>query len=94
MLLPVDGCKNLSLHSTSYGPISGRREARTNFLDGMSSPFVERTYLLRRVQFSNAFCLQVKTPPNKISTIGIMKNTNFMRLLLFILLLYATKCKI
>ena len=28
VLLPAadyDGCKNLSLHSTSYGPISGRR---------------------------------------------------------------------
>ena len=50
MIMVVVG-KNLSLPSTSYGPISGRKDishAHNNFLEiGLSSPFLNRTFLLQ-----------------------------------------------
>ena len=69
MIMVVVG-KNLSLPSTSYGPISGRKDishAHNNFLEiGLSSPFLNRTFLLQvqRGEFSIASYPQVKATSN------------------------------
>ena len=74
MIMVVVG-KNLSLPSTSYGPISGRKDishAHNNFLEiGLSSPFLNRTFLLQ-VQREESFLLPL-TRRSKLPQITTLK---------------------
>ena len=78
MMMIVVG-KNLSLPSTSYGPISGRKDishAHNNFLEiGLSSPFLNRTFLLR-VQREESFLMPL-TRRSKLPQKYNTSTTNF-----------------
>ena len=80
MIMVVVG-KNLSLLSTSYGPISGRKDishAHNNFLEiGLSSPFLNRTFLLQ-VQREESFLLPL-TRRSKLPQITTLKQRNIVK---------------
>ena len=81
MIIMVVVGKSLSLPSTSYGPISGRKDishAHNNFLEiGLSSPFLNRTFLLQ-VQREESFLLPL-TRRSKLPQITTLKQRNIVK---------------
>ena len=79
MMMIVVG-KNLSLPSTSYGPISGRKDishAHNNFLEiGLSSPFLNRTFLLQVQRKEESFLMPL-TRRSKLPQKYNTSTTNF-----------------
>ena len=76
MMVMVAVGKNLSLPSTSYGPISGRKDishAHNNFLEiGLSSPFLNRTFLLQVQREEESFLIPL-TRRSKLLQITILQ---------------------
>ena len=81
MVMVVVG-KNLSLPSTSYGPISGRKDishAHNNFLEiGLSSPFLNRTFLLQVQREEESFLMPL-TRRSKLPQITTLKQRNIVK---------------